>query len=97
MGEELAPPEDLVVYRIEMADVTLALFTYSTGAEAPAFHLTESEREVLRAVVAGQSNAQIAAERRSAPRTVANQIAAIFRKVGVTSRAQLAARWLSGR
>ncbi len=92
-----APPEGLVVYRIDVAGMTLALFTYDVGEAIPALHLTAAERHVLAAVIAGKSNAEIAAERRTAVRTVANQIARIFRKTGVTSRAQLAMRWREGR
>jgi DNA-binding CsgD family transcriptional regulator len=54
--------------------------------------LTPAERHVTLAVIAGHSNADIARMRGSSPRTVANQLAAIFRKLGVRSRSELAAR-----
>ena len=54
--------------------------------------LTEAERDVILGVVSGLSNAAIAARRSASPRTVANQLAAIFRKLGVDSRAELTAK-----
>jgi DNA-binding NarL/FixJ family response regulator len=61
-------------------------------APEPAPSLSPAEREVARLVFAGLSNTDIAIARSTSHRTVANQIAAIFRKLGVASRAELAAR-----
>jgi DNA-binding CsgD family transcriptional regulator len=55
-------------------------------------NLTAAEREVAGFILRGRSNGEIASARRTSARTVANQIAAIFRKVGVSSRAELVAR-----
>jgi DNA-binding CsgD family transcriptional regulator len=55
--------------------------------------LTPSEREVAAAAVAGRSNAAIAAARGCSARTVANQLASIYRKLGINSRGELAALW----
>ncbi len=52
--------------------------------------LTEAESEVALAVARGLSNAAIAAERGAAVRTVANQVAAVMKKLGVSSRVELA-------
>lgn len=54
--------------------------------------LTRAEREVARAILRGHSNAKIAADRQRSLRTVANQVAVIFRKLGVSSRAELLAK-----
>ncbi|NOU29432.1 MAG: helix-turn-helix transcriptional regulator [Polyangiaceae bacterium] len=54
--------------------------------------LTLAERAVVGLAAAGLSNEQIARARKSATRTVANQLASAFRKVGVGSRFELAAR-----
>jgi DNA-binding CsgD family transcriptional regulator len=51
--------------------------------------LTAAEREVVRLVVTGKSNAQIARARGVAVRTVANQVAAAMRKLGASSRTDL--------
>jgi DNA-binding CsgD family transcriptional regulator len=53
--------------------------------------LSGSERAVAAYVLRGASNAQIAALLTKSPRTVANQIASIFRKLRVRSRGELAA------
>jgi len=62
------------------------------GADDPTFwSLTATERAVASAASAGLSNAEIAGERGVAIRTVANQLGAIYRKLGLHSRAELAA------
>jgi len=53
--------------------------------------LTQSEREVVRAVLSGRNQRDVAAERGTSQSTVANQLASAFRKLGVRSRAELAA------
>jgi len=53
--------------------------------------LTKAEREVMELVVAGLSNSEIAERRRTSVHTVSNQLAAVFRKLGVGSRVELAA------
>lgn len=54
--------------------------------------LTQAERQVVAGVLDGRTNAAIAMARRTSCRTVANQLAAIYRKLGVSSRWELAAR-----
>jgi DNA-binding NarL/FixJ family response regulator len=53
--------------------------------------LTAAEREVVAGVLNGRSNAAIALARHTSTRTVANQLAGIYRKLGVASRWELAA------
>ena len=54
--------------------------------------LTDAEREVLGHLVSGSTNNHIAQRRGTSENTVANQVHAIFLKVGVRSRSELAAR-----
>lgn len=54
--------------------------------------LTMAERAVAEHVLEGWSNARIARQRSVSVRTVANQVASVFRKLGVRSRIELAAR-----
>jgi DNA-binding NarL/FixJ family response regulator len=54
--------------------------------------LPPSQREIAELMVAGRSNAEIARQRGTSPRTVANQVAHIFDALQVSSRAQLARR-----
>jgi DNA-binding CsgD family transcriptional regulator len=53
--------------------------------------LSAAEREVTELMLSGLSNAEIAAFRGTALRTVANQVALIFDKLGVGSRGELVA------
>ena len=55
--------------------------------------LSTCERDVAALVLRGASNAQIAAARAKSARTIANQVASVFRKLGVRSRGELAARF----
>lgn len=54
--------------------------------------LTRAERAVALMLVEGASNVAIAEARGASPRTVANQVAAVFKKLGVCSRTSLIAR-----
>ena len=54
--------------------------------------LTTAEREVLLGLLAGEVHENLAKSRGTSARTVANQVGAIFRKLGVSSRAELLAR-----
>ncbi len=64
------------------------------GAGLPG--LTAAEADVARYVLAGLSNAEVARRRGSSPRTVANQVARIFRKLGIASRNELSALFARG-
>lgn len=58
--------------------------------DARASPLTSAEEQVARAVMAGATNAEIAAARGRSVNTVAKQVASVFRKLGVRSRIELA-------
>ena len=60
------------------------------GSEPDFALLTESERAVAKLAREGLSNAEIGRLRGTSPRTVANQLARIYRKLGVGSRLGLA-------
>lgn len=70
-----------------MLDDGVALLSYTPTRRSL---LTEAEAEVALAVARGLSNAAIARERGAAVRTVANQVAAIMKKLDVSSRVELA-------
>ena len=57
--------------------------------------LTPAEHAIMAPLLAGASNAEISRERGTSVRTVANQVAVIFRKYGVSSRGELAAKALA--
>jgi DNA-binding NarL/FixJ family response regulator len=58
--------------------------------------LTEAERAVALLIVDGRTNAEIGAARNCSPRTVANQVSSLFRKLGVHGRCELIRRLVSG-
>lgn len=68
----------------------LAVIATPIAADAIPDNLTSAEATVLSAILLGKSNREIASERGTSIRTVANQVASLFRKLGVTSRAELA-------
>ncbi len=92
-----APP-DLVAREVEVGGERFALLEWprSSAADAAPPGLTRAEAAVAQLAAAGRSNAAIAAARGAAARTVANQLASAFRKLGVRSRAELCARLSTG-
>jgi DNA-binding CsgD family transcriptional regulator len=79
--------------RLQVGGVELVVLSFpEIAARLPTDLLSAAEREVLRWLLRGETNAQVAARRQTAVRTAANQVASIFRKIGVASRAELAAR-----
>jgi DNA-binding NarL/FixJ family response regulator len=57
--------------------------------------LTASERQVATLVAQGASNAEVAAALFLSVKTVETHLSRVYRKVGVRSRAGLAAQWSS--
>src|SRR6185295_2705568 len=76
----------------ELGGEQFALLTHPHAAGGDDGGLTAAEREVAALLLAGGSNAEIAQARRTSVHTVANQLAAIFRKLDVRSRFELIAR-----
>jgi DNA-binding CsgD family transcriptional regulator len=93
---EISAPVNLDALEFTLESEKYLLLSFPVVIErhdsAPEAKLTESEREVCALVVDGCSNFEIARVRGTSPRTVANQIAAIYRKLGVGSRRELRAR-----
>jgi DNA-binding CsgD family transcriptional regulator len=85
-----APTQAAVFTLSDDDDDVVILRLPSRGASLRA-KLTDSEIAVVELVCAGLSNAEIAARRRCARRTVANQLASIFKKLSVGSRHELIA------
>jgi DNA-binding CsgD family transcriptional regulator len=83
-----ALPAGLAALRLPDGAVLMAFDAPVDAAHA----LSDAEREVALAVVSGATNAEIATRRGTSPRTVANLVARAFRKLGVGSRRELAAR-----
>jgi DNA-binding CsgD family transcriptional regulator len=78
------------VTRVAVGEEELVVFSIPMGRDLRAARFTVAEEDITRRILSGDSNAQIAAARHTSVRTVANQIARLFRKLGVASRAELA-------
>jgi DNA-binding CsgD family transcriptional regulator len=65
-------------------------------AELSLAELTPSERDVVGLLAGGCSNREIARRRCASVHTVGNQLAAIYEKLGVSSRHELVARLALG-
>lgn len=95
---ELGPPRGLRAHAISN-DLDLVLLEWETalpGVAEAGRRLTAAELEITALLQCGLSNAEIARQRDRSPRTVANQLASIFRKCRVSSRLELLA-FLLGR
>lgn len=87
----VAPPDlRAIMFRFE-ADDWLVLSYHPLEVELPE-ELTAAEADVVQGVLRAESNAEIASRRGSSVRTVANQLASIFRTLGVFSRVELVHR-----
>ena len=61
------------------------------GRMASGEQLSETERQIVELVVTGRRNREVADELSLSPNTVAWNLSKIYRKLGVTSRTELAA------
>src|SRR5687768_6985552 len=68
---------------------TFAILSFPAGDPALPDTLSAAEKEVCVLLLAGATNAEVAERRRTAVRTVANQVASILRKLGAGSRSEL--------
>jgi DNA-binding NarL/FixJ family response regulator len=82
--------------RFNVGAEELVVFSFPLRAVCLPEALSPVERDVTLAILEGLSNAAIAARRRTSERTVANQMASIFRKLDVSSRRELLTRLTSG-
>ncbi|MBX3203564.1 MAG: helix-turn-helix transcriptional regulator [Labilithrix sp.] len=87
----LSDPSRMDRLDVELADRELGILAVDgrpRGANASA--LSAVELEVVSYVTRGWSNDRIASERQVSPRTIANQLRAVYAKLGITNRSQLA-------
>jgi DNA-binding NarL/FixJ family response regulator len=83
------PPPALRAATHRLRGTEYLVLSYETGSPELPDSLTRAQRELARAVMRGKSNPEIAAERGTSPRTVANQLQAVYDKLGVRSRLEL--------
>ncbi len=79
------------VFDLCFGEERLVVLSLPSVPPLPVESLTAAESEVVSDVLRGLTNAEIARRRRRSPRTIANQLASIYRKLGVSSRFDLAA------
>jgi DNA-binding NarL/FixJ family response regulator len=85
-------PHGLRAATLRVGKLDLLVLSYEEGKIALPDALSKGEREVAEALLKGKSNQDIADARGTSVRTVANQVASVFRKCGVASRAELIAK-----
>jgi DNA-binding NarL/FixJ family response regulator len=76
--------------RLELWGAQYVVLSYPAQRKALPADSTAAEREVALLIGRGFFSAEIAAARGVALRTVANQVAALFRKLGASSRVDVA-------
>jgi DNA-binding NarL/FixJ family response regulator len=94
---DLAPPKGLEVTTFELGGDEYATFSFPVPALRVPDGLSYAEQAVVRAVLEGKSNAEIAKGRGTSPNTVANQLRSIYSKLRVTCRIELVKRCLADR
>ena len=82
-------PKDLACRTLRARGSELALLSFTPSGNG---RLTRAECDVAVAVARGLSNAAIAKERGASVRTIANQVAAIMKKLAATSRVEIATK-----
>ena len=78
-----------------LGDVELAIVGYAIDPaqlESRPGKLTDAEQDMLARILRGERNAEIAVARGTSVSTVKKQICSLFRRLGVSSRAELAAQ-----
>jgi DNA-binding NarL/FixJ family response regulator len=84
--------DPLRAFRLRYRGDDLAVLSIPCVAPNIPADVTRAERDVCHLILEGRSNEEIAVARGRSARTVANQVASIFRKLGVGSRLELAVR-----
>ncbi len=94
---EVAAPADLDVVVLRHGTDEYAVLSFGVQPQSPsedvaAHCLTAAERSIAELVLGGHTNTAIARARGTSVRTVANQVTALYRKLGVASRRELRVR-----
>ena len=84
-------PPDLDASTFRIGRDEFVIFSFSSPRPKLPEGLSRAEREVVEGVLRGRTNDQIAKERGTSRFTVMNQLASVYRKLGVGSRWELVA------
>jgi len=93
----LPPPPGLQAISITIAGEGLLVLSFEIAPPELPSILSDGERDVARRLLDGDTYEQVATARGSSRNTVANQVANIYRKLGVRSVSELADLTGSGR
>jgi DNA-binding CsgD family transcriptional regulator len=93
MNGPIKQPPGARINEFALAGQQFLVLSFPQRESAGVDDLTGAELAVARLALQGLSTRQIAIAREASPRTINNQLAAIYRKLGVGSRVQLAVRW----
>ncbi|HEX6273995.1 MAG TPA: LuxR C-terminal-related transcriptional regulator [Polyangiaceae bacterium] len=93
---ELTVPAGLAAIPFAVGEDEYVLFSFALPEARESETLTAAEREVVRALVQGRSNEEIARARRTSPNTVANQVRSACAKLRVRGRLELVRLCTSG-
>ena len=85
-------PDEIRISKLKIGSDELVVVSVPRPSPQEIDTLTEAEAEVAELALRGLSNREIADARGTSERTVANQLASVYRKLDVHSRAELAAR-----
>lgn len=97
MGGPIERKDETRTVSFTWRDQEFRVISYELPAEPPQAMLTPAEREVAVLMVQGHSPGEISQQRGTAIRTVRNQVARIYAKLGVASRAEFVAAYLAQR
>jgi DNA-binding CsgD family transcriptional regulator len=86
---DAAAPEGLRATTFECGADTFAILSFPELDPPLPDVLSAAEAEVCRLLLTGLSNAEVARQRGTSERTVANQVASILKKLGAGSRSEL--------
>lgn len=90
LARTAAAPEDLDAHVLRQGEEELVVLSFTpTGRSA----LTEAEIRIAIGIAAGRSNAEIARWQGVSVRTIANHVASVLKKLGASSRNEVAARF----
>jgi DNA-binding CsgD family transcriptional regulator len=84
-------PRDLRTQNFELDGRQYVVLSFESGQAPRLAGLSKAETEVVRAALAGLTNEEIAVTRGRSIFTIQNQLAAAWRKLGVSSRHEAAA------
>ena len=85
----LPAPPDLEATTFSTDDDDYVIFSFTLPEIRLPEGLSEAERAVVRAVLDGRSNAEIARERGTSANTIANQLRSVYAKLRISGRIEL--------